>query len=355
LRARTNVGAVMMRFRNTCATATHEFFQSQGFMYIHTPILTANDCEGAGELLTVTTTHPASNPKAPIMREDLFNHKNDFFKKPVFLTCSGQLHGEDYACGCAKRIYTFGPTFRAEESHTSRHLAEFWMIEPEISFLSFEELKDWAARYTIHCCKCILERHQDDLAFIDRFVDKGRTELLQNIVDQGFKQVSYTEAIQILQEDYEEDADGLSKHGYDKVSEWGIDLNSDQEKYLTKKLGPIIVYDYPKAIKSFYMKANPVDSEGRETVQAMDMLVPGIGELIGGSMRINDYDELGKAMKQKRMNADALQWYRDLRRFGNAPHGGFGLGFERLIMLVTGLSNIKDCIPFPRFTGHCTF
>lgn len=328
LRVRTNMGGLMARVRNSCSKATHDFFQDRGFMYVHTPLLTSNDCEGAGETFLVT----------------LDGKKSDsFFGKNVNLTVSGQLHVESYAMALTN-VYTFGPTFRAEKSNTSRHLSEFWMIEPEMVFIEFNDLMDIAEKYLKYCIKYVLDNNKDDMQFVNRFVSKKKIEMLEQILETPFKKISYTEAIEVLMKDY------TKKRGYDKVEKWGIDMNSEQEKYLTKKFGPVIVYDYPKEIKSFYMKEN----EDGKTVQAMDILVPNIGEIIGGSMRENNFDVLKSKMDKKGINK-GLDWYLDLRRYGGAEHGGFGLGFERLIMLVTGINNIKDTIPFPRYFKHCIY
>ena len=328
LRVRTNMGGLMARVRNSCSKATHDFFQDRGFIYVHTPLLTSNDCEGAGETFLVT----------------LDGKKSDsFFGKNVNLTVSGQLHVESYAMAFTN-VYTFGPTFRAEKSNTSRHLSEFWMIEPEMVFIEFNDLMDIAEKYLKYCIKYVLDNNKDDMQFVNRFVSKKRIEMLEQILETPFKKISYTEAIEVLMKDY------TKKRGYDKVEKWGIDMNSEQEKYLTKKFGPVIVYDYPKEIKSFYMKEN----KDGITVQAMDILVPNIGEIIGGSMRENNFDVLKSKMEEKGIE-EGLDWYLDLRRYGGAEHGGFGLGFERLIMLITGINNIKDTIPFPRYFKHCIY
>ena len=327
LRVRTNIGGMVARIRNTCSYATHKFFQERGFIYVHTPPLTANDCEGAGETFEVTTSNCAPGKK--------------FFGEDMYLTVSGQLQGESYAQGLTD-IYTFGPTFRAEKSNTSRHLAEFWMIEPEMFFIDFGKLMSVAEDYVVYCVGEVLRNNADDVGFIDRIVSKGRKKMLEGLMEGDYKRLSYTEAIEILQKDW------TKKCGYDKVEKWGIDLNSEQEKYLTRKFGPVIVHDYPKDIKAFYMKSGGKCEHG-DTVEAMDLLVPDVGELIGGSMREIDYDTLKERIGDK----VGLDRYLELRKYGCAEHGGFGLGFERLIMLITGLKNIKDCIPYPRFYGQC--
>ena len=345
LRVKTNTFGTVARIRNTCSIATHKFFQSKNFLYVHTPIITSNDCEGAGETFTVTNILDDKVSNIPIKKNsDSIDIQNDFFSKRAHLTVSGQLHVESYAMGLSN-VYTFGPTFRAEKSTGSRHLAEFWMIEPEISFCTFEELLCLAEDYIKFCISEVLEQNNDDINFINKFILKGHRETLENIAKSKFKRITYTEAVNILQKDF------TKKSKYPKMEKWGDDLSSEQEKYLTYKFGPTIVYDYPKEIKSFYMKIN----EDGKTVQAMDILVPGIGELIGGSMREDDYEKLLNIITKNGLEVEKLSWYLDLRKYGSAPHGGFGLGFERLIMLITGLSNIKDCIPFPRYPGHCIY
>lgn len=344
LRVRTNTFGMVARVRNTCTLATHEFFQKNGFINVHAPIITSNDCEGAGETFTITNSLKDNISEIPIIKDSngKIDYEKDFFGKKAFLTVSSQLQGESYAMGLS-RIYIFGPTFRAENSFTSRHLSEFWMIEPEAAFISFKELMDLAEEYIKYCIHRVLNDNMDDIDFINKRILKGHKKTLEDIYSKDFKRISYTEAIEVLQQDY------TKKSPYEKVEEWGCDLHSDQEKYLTSKFGPTIVYNYPKKIKSFYMKEN----EDGKTVQAMDVLVPGIGELIGGSMREENYDKLLYTMNEKGVNPESLSWYLDLRKYGSAPHGGFGLGFERLIMLISGLTNIRDCIPFPRYPKHC--
>ena len=340
LKVRTNLGAIVARIRNTCTFATHSFFQKNGFINIHTPLITSNDCEGAGETFTVTTTHPATKDIIP--KSNLINFNEDFFGRQAFLTVSGQLQLESYAHGI-RNVYTFGPTFRAENSNTSRHLAEFWMIEPEMCFINLNELSGVAEEYLKYCIKDVLEKNKDDLELLNKFISKGIIENLNNIVKKDFKKITYTEAVDYLINNYNENSN------YDLLK-WGEDLNSFHEKMLTENFGPTIVYNYPKQIKSFYMKVN----EDNKTVQAMDILVPGIGEIIGGSMRENDYVKLKNVMNKKGLLKNgSLDWYLNLRKYGSIEHGGFGLGFERLIMLVTGLKNIKDCIPFPRYPKNC--
>ena len=333
LRVRTNLGGVVARIRNTCSKATHDFFQNRGFLYVHTPLMTANDCEGAGETFQIIPTNTKKF--------------DEFFGTNVNLTVSGQLHGESYAVGLTN-IYTFGPTFRAEKSNTSRHLAEFWMVEPEMCFINFEDLMDISEKHLQYCIKLVLENNKDDIEFINKHVSKGRYNMLVNMCENKFKRISYSEAINMLMQDYN------ASCGYSKVEEWGIDLNSEHEKYLVKKCGPIIVYNYPKKIKSFYMKVNEQSENNQQTVQSMDMLVPDIGEIIGGSMRETNLSKLETIMTEKGVGKE-LDWYLDLRRYGSVEHGGYGLGFERLIMLITGVNNIKDTIPYPRYYGKCSF
>ena len=346
LRIRTKTMSGIARLRNTCSIATHTFFQMLNFKYVHTPILTGSDGEGAGETLNISNTL-GDEP---------------FFGSPVNLAVSGQLHGETYAAGLGD-IYTFGPTFRAENSNTSRHLAEFWMIEPEMCFINLKDLIDIAEDYIKFCIKSCLVSCKDEIEFFTEHHKEGLLEQLSKIVDTPFSRMSYTEVIQTLEKEIEDGRaivrdNGMvhkkfkklakDKHIFEEPVFWGCDLGSEHEKYMTDKIigGVLVVYDYPKEIKSFYMKENP----GGKTVQAMDILVPNIGELVGGSMRIDDYDELKTKMEDKEIS---IPWYLELRKFGSVPHGGFGLGFERLIMLVSGIENIKDVIPFPRYPKHC--
>ena len=314
---RTNLGGVLARIRNSCSFATHNFFQKNLYCNVQTPLLTSNDCEGAGETFIVN------------------NSNNTFFEDKVYLTVSGQLHAETIALGLNK-VYTFGPTFRAENSNTNRHLAEFWMVEPEACFITYEELMTLSEKYIEYCLEYVLENNMKDVEFLDKFVSKGKLKELIRYRDKPFKRLSYTEAVDILVQNKED-------------VKWGDDLSTAQEKLLTKLYGPVTVYDYPKDIKSFYMKQN----ENGKTVQAMDVLMPEIGELIGGSMREENYDKLKSNMEAKNLNDGSLDWYLNLRKNGTVPHGGFGMGFERLIMLITGLPNIKDCIPYPRYPNHC--
>ena len=360
LRVRTKIISSVARIRNTCAMATHNFFQIHDFKYIHTPIVTSNDCEGAGETFTLSNTLPS------IGVDSITSHL-PFFGEQVGLTVSGQLHGETYACGLGD-IYTFGPTFRAENSNTSRHLCEFWMIEPEMCFIDLIDLMNISEDYIKFCLtQCI----QSNLPELEFFTNE-ENNLLDRLTkyaskEHPFTRITYTDAISKLLQEIEDGkaivrVEGMEnkkfkklakgKHIFENGIEWGIDLSSEHEKYLTDIVyqNPVIVYNYPKKIKSFYMKSNNEEDKERETVQAMDILVPGIGELIGGSMREENYQKLEDIMDKKGIKID---WYLDLRKYGSVPHGGFGLGFERLILLVTGLANIRDVIAYPRYPRHC--
>ena len=433
LRPRTNVISCVTRIRNNLAYATHIYFQNRGFLYIHTPEITSSDCEGAGSMFQVTTLLPPPKEKCnlKLTKEGLVDYKDDFFSKPTYLTVSGQLEVENFACAMCD-VYTFGPTFRAEVSHTSRHLAEFWMIEPEMCFADLFDDIECGENYLKFCLKYVLENNKSDLEFLDKSVEKGLIERLKNVVENDFKRLPYTEAIEILKEAVKKDkklfiekkeltpeekeklaqekkakaeakkkakeekkkAKEAKKEG-DKKEEpkkeeekkeevkkeeekkeevkkeeepkkeepkkedenrniyWGMDLASVHERYLTEHVfkKPVILYNYPKEIKSFYMKQNP---DGK-TVAAADILVPKIGEIIGGSQREENYDKLLERMKELNMDIDTYKWYLDLRKFGSVPHSGFGLGFERLVMMATGIENIRDVIPYPRFPGHADF
>lgn len=340
MRIRTQVMSAVARVRNMLSRATHSYFQSLDCKYVHTPILTTNDCEGAGECFTVTTQYPTD--ETPVRMYP----KKELFKQPVFLTVSGQLHVESYACALGN-VYTFGPTFRAENSNTSRHLCEFWMIEPEFSFIEANELFAISEEYVKFCISSVLSNCQDELRFLSR-LDDDLLPRLKIIKEQPFERLTYTEAVGVLQK---EEADNPDCQFEEKV-EWGMDLGSEHERYLTDKLykKPVILTHYPKTIKSFYMKENKEDSR---VVDCMDVLVPGIGELIGGSMREDNYDKLLNIVKEK--GIQGLDWYLDLRKYGSVPHGGFGLGFERLVQLATGMKNIRDVIPFPRYPKHCKY
>ncbi len=322
------------------AFAIHQFFQEKGFVYVHTPIITASDCEGAGEMFQVTTMDINNIPKND---DGSVDYSKDFFGKQANLTVSGQLNGETY-CMAFRNIYTFGPTFRAENSNTTRHAAEFWMIEPEIAFADLNDDMDLAEemlKYIINYC---LENAPEEMEFFNQFVDKGLLDRLNNVVSNDFARITYTEAIDILKEHNSE---------FDYQVEWGCDIQTEHERYLTEVIykKPVMVTDYPKDIKAFYMKLNP---DGK-TVAAVDVLVPGVGEIIGGSQREEDYDILVSRMKELDLNEEDYSWYLDLRKYGTAKHAGFGLGFERAVMYITGMSNIRDVLPFPRTVGTAEF
>lgn len=340
LRARTNTFSAVTRIRNEVSFAIHQFFQEQGFYWIHTPLITSSDCEGAGELFRVTTLD-AKNP--PLTADGQVDFTQDFFKKSAFLTVSGQLNVEAY-CMAMSKVYTFGPTFRAENSNTSRHLAEFWMIEPEIAFANLEDVCQLAKDMLKFVCKVVLEKCFDDLMFLQQNVDETCIERVENMANASFITIDYREAIDILKN---------CQHKFQYPVDFGLDLQSEHERYLTevhfKK--PVIVQNYPAAIKAFYMRLN----DDGQTVAAMDILAPGIGEIIGGSQREDRLDILDTRIRSVGLDPEHYQWYRDLRRYGSVPHGGFGLGLERLLSYITGLSNVRDLIPFPRTTGHIQF
>ncbi len=339
LRPRTNTFGAVARVRNAMSHAIHTFFQERGFIYLHTPIITGSDCEGAGEMFRVTTFDLEHIP----IKEGHPDFSQDFFGTPANLTVSGQLEAEIYALAMGD-VYTFGPTFRAEDSNTSRHLAEFWMIEPEMAFCDLEGDVALAVEFLKYIFTYVLENCAEDMAFFNRFIDSSVIETLENLTSQEFARLTYTEAIEIL---------SRSKENFQFPISWGVDLQSEHEKYLCEKEfnKPVVLVDYPQAIKPFYMKLN----EDGNTVRAMDVLVPRIGEIIGGSQREDDHDTLVKRIKQTNLNMDDYWWYLELRKFGTTPHAGFGLGFERLIQFVTGLSNIRDVIPFPRTPGNVSF
>lgn len=340
LRPRTNTFGAVMRVRNSLAYATHKFFQERSFIYLNTPIITSSDCEGAGEMFAVTTLDLEKPPRDASGKIDF---REDFFGKKAYLTVSGQLNGEAYALALSD-IYTFGPTFRAENSNTSRHLAEFWMIEPEMAFADLEDDMNLADDYLKYLIRYVLNHNFEDLEFFNTFIEKGLLEKLRHVVETPTVRLPYTEAISIL-----ENA-GVS---FVYPVKWGIDLQSEHERFLTEVhfKGPVIVYNYPKDIKSFYMRRN---ADGK-TVAAMDLLVPGIGELIGGSQREERLDILEEAIRSQGLDPETYDWYLDLRRYGSAPHAGFGLGFERLVQYATGMENIRDVIPFPRYPQHALF
>ncbi len=340
LRPRTNTFAAVFRIRSLIAYAIHRFFQERGFVYVHTPIITGNDCEGAGEMFEVTTLDMENPPRND---DGSVDYSKDFFGKKTSLTVSGQLNGETY-CMAFRNIYTFGPTFRAENSNTTRHAAEFWMIEPEIAFADLADDMDLAEdmlKYIINYC---LDNAPEEMEFFNKFVDKGLLDRLHNVVENEFKRITYTEAIELLKKNNDK---------FEYPVEWGSDLQTEHERYLTETLfkRPVMVTDYPKDIKAFYMKQNP---DGK-TVAAVDVLVPGIGEIIGGSQREEDYDKLLARIKELGMNEEDYSWYLDLRKYGTNKHAGFGLGFERAVMYITGMQNIRDVLPFPRTVGTAEF
>ncbi len=340
LRPRTNTFGAVTRVRNSLAAATHNFFQERDFSWIHTPIITGSDCEGHGEMFTVTSL---DLEKIPMNDQKRVDYTKDFFGKKAFLTVSGQLNVEAYAMSM-RDTYTFGPTFRAENSNTSRHLAEFWMIEPEIAFADLNDNMNLAEDYLYSVLNHVFENNTEDLEFFDNFVEKGLISRLQNVLNSSPARISYTEAINIL-------LDSGKKFEY-PVS-WGIDLSSEHERFLTEQhfKSPVFVFNYPKSIKPFYMRAN----DDGKTVAAMDLLVPVTGELMGGSAREERLDLLEKTLKDQDFDLSTYGWFLDLRKYGTAPHAGFGVGFERLIQYATGMENIRDVIPFPRYPGHADF
>ena len=350
MRLRTNTFGAVMRIRHNMSIAIHKFFHDHGFYYFHTPIITASDCEGAGNMFQVTTLDLAK-----VAKDGEVDYSQDFFGKHVNLTVSGQLEGELGATALGA-IYTFGPTFRAENSNTPRHLSEFWMIEPEICFIDLPELMDLEEKFIKYCVQWALDNCSDDLEFLNNMIDKGLIERLKGIVNTEFVRLSYTEGIEILQKAIR----GGRK--FDFPCNWGDDLSSEHERYLVEEYfkKPVIMTHYPKAIKAFYMKIdeqNPVydGKEMEQTVQGTDMLFPQIGEIIGGSVREENYDKLVNEIEERNIPMKDLWWYLDTRRFGSCPHAGFGLGFERLILFITGLQNIRDVIPFPRTPRNVEF
>jgi len=338
LRARTNTFQAVFRVRSLAAYAIHQFFQERGFVYVHTPIITGSDCEGAGEMFQVTTMDMNDVPKTEDGKADF---TQDFFGKSTNLTVSGQLDAETYAFAF-KNVYTFGPTFRAENSNTTRHAAEFWMIEPEMCFADLKDDMILAESMLKYVIRYVLENAPEEMAFFNQFVDKGLIDRLNNVVNSDFGHVTYTEAIKILEKHNDE---------FDYKVYWGCDLQTEHERFLTEQefKRPVFVTDYPKEIKAFYMKLN----EDGKTVAAMDCLVPGIGEIIGGSQREDNYDLLAKRMDELGLNKEDYDFYLDLRKYGSARHAGFGLGFERCVMYLTGMGNIRDVVPFPRTVNNC--
>jgi asparaginyl-tRNA synthetase len=340
LRPRTNVIGAATRVRHTLAQAIHRFFHERGFLWVNTPIITSSDAEGAGALFRVSTLDLVNLPRTP---EGKVDFSQDFFGREAFLTVSGQLNVEAY-CLALSKVYTFGPTFRAENSNTSRHLAEFWMIEPEIAFADLSDNADLAESLLKFTLKALLEERQEDMAFFDERIEKGLVAKLQGIVGSEFARMDYGEAIAVLER---------AKESFEFPVKWGIDLQSEHERYLTEKHAkkPVVVMNYPKGIKAFYMRLN---DDGR-TVAAMDVLAPGIGEIIGGSQREERLEVLDARMDETGIDKENLGWYRDLRRYGSVPHAGFGLGFERTLAYVTGLANVRDAIPFPRTPGNARY
>lgn len=333
LRPRTNLYGAVFRMRSRVAYAIHRFFQERDFIYVHTPIITASDCEGAGEMFRVTT----------LADDKISKEAEDFFHKRAYLTVSGQLEGETFACALSN-IYTFGPTFRAENSNTSRHAAEFWMIEPEVAFCDLEGDMDLAEALVKYLVTEALENHEGDLTIFEKFVDKGLRERLEFVATRPFERISYTDAVKLLVS---------SGKKFEYPVEYGLNLQSEHERWLTEEhfKQPVTVFNYPKEIKPFYMRLNDDD----KTVTAMDVLVPGIGEIIGGSQREERYDVLMTNFQKHGLNPEAYGWYADLRKYGSVPHAGFGLGFERMLMFITGMANIRDVIPFARTPGNCEF
>lgn len=339
LRPRTNAFGAVTRVRNQVSQSIHNFFQEDSFLYINTPIITASDCEGAGELFRVTTL----DLEKLAAQSGKVDYSFDFFDRPSYLTVSGQLEAEIYATALGK-VYTFGPTFRAENSNTSRHLAEFWMVEPEMAFYELTDNMDLAERFLKRVFKDVLDKCDEDMDFFAERVEKEAISRLEKIINSDFVRLPYTEAVELLK---------ASGEQFDYPVDWGTDLQSEHERYLTETKfdSPVILYDYPSTIKPFYMRVN----EGGETVRAMDVLVPGVGEIIGGSQREERLDVLEARMKEQDLDAEEYWWYLDLRRYGTVPHAGFGLGLERVVQFITGMANIRDVIPFPRTPGSAEF
>ncbi len=338
LRPRTNTFQAVFRVRSLIAYAIHQYFQERDFVYVHTPLITGSDCEGAGEMFQVTTMDLNNIPKT---EDGAVDFTKDFFAKPTNLTVSGQLNGETYAMAF-RNIYTFGPTFRAENSNTTRHAAEFWMIEPEMAFADLDDNMEVAEGMLKYVIRYVLEHAPEEMAFFNSFIDKGLLDRLNNVVNSEFGRVTYTEAVKILEEHNDQ---------FDYKVSWGCDLQTEHERFLTEQIfkKPVFVTDYPKEIKAFYMKMNP---DGK-TVAAVDCLVPGIGEIIGGSQREDNLEKLTARMDELGLKKEDYQFYLDLRKYGSARHSGFGLGFERCVMYLTGMGNIRDVIPFPRTVGNC--
>ena len=338
LRPRTNTFQAVFRVRSLCAYAIHKFFQERGFVYVHTPLITGSDCEGAGEMFQVTTLDPKN---IPLTEDGSVDYSQDFFGKETNLTVSGQLNGETYA-QAFRNIYTFGPTFRAENSNTTRHAAEFWMIEPECAFADLQDAMELAEAMLKYVIRYVFENAPEEMNFFNSFIDKGLLDRLNHVLNSEFAHVTYTEAVEILEKNNDK---------FDYKVFWGCDLQTEHERYLTEQVykRPVFVTDYPKEIKAFYMKLN----EDGKTVAAMDCLVPGIGEIIGGSQREDSYEVLVNRMRELGLKEEDYGFYLDLRRFGSTHHAGFGLGFERCVMYLTGMGNIRDVIPFPRTVNNC--
>jgi asparaginyl-tRNA synthetase len=339
LRPRTNTFGAVARVRNQVSRSIHDFFQEQGFYYIHAPIITASDCEGAGEMFKVTTLNLADPPR----QEGAVDFTKDFFHRPTYLTVSGQLQAEIFACSLGK-VYTFGPTFRAENSNTARHLAEFWMVEPEMAFYELIDNMDLAEAFVRRIVGDVLAKCPEDLRFFEERIEKGIIARLESIAASQFQRVSYTEAVAVLEK---------SGKTFEFPVKWGSDLQAEHERFLTEEhfKKPVILHDYPRTIKPFYMRVN----DDGKTVRAMDVLVPGVGEIVGGSQREERLDVLEERMKEQKLDPAAYWWYLDLRRYGTVPHSGFGLGLERTVQFVTGMANIRDVIPFPRVPGNAEF
>ena len=339
LRPRTNTFGSVARVRNCICRSIHDFFQEEDFLYVHTPIITASDCEGAGEMFKVTTLDLTDVPR----QQGKIDFSMDFFDRPSYLTVSGQLEAEIYATALGK-VYTFGPTFRAENSNTSRHLAEFWMIEPEMAFCDLDDNMDLAERFLKRICRDVLDRCDEDMQFFNQFIDKTAIETLETIVQSDFVRLPYTEAVEVLQQ---------SGENFEYPVSWGSDLQSEHERFLTERHfeRPVILYNYPREIKPFYMRVN----DDEPTVRAMDVLAPKVGEIIGGSQREERLDVVRQRMEEQGLNAEDYWWYLDLRRYGTVPHSGFGLGLERVVQFITGMANIRDVIPFPRTPGNAEF
>jgi asparaginyl-tRNA synthetase len=343
LRSRTNTFSAVFRLRHVLAQATHEFFTNESFTYLHTPIITASDAEGAGEMFRVSTLHLDNLPRN---EKKAIDFKQDYFGRETFLSVSGQLEAETFAVGGLGRVYTFGPTFRSENSNTARHLSEFWMVEPEAAFNTLEDNAQLATGYVKHLIRRAIEQCPDELEFLSSRYAPENLKMIEHVMNSPFETVTYTNAINILTE--------VSKtHKFDFSVQWGMDLQTEHERFLAEQYfkRPTIVTDYPKEIKAFYMKQN----DDGKTVRAMDVLVPGVGELIGGSQREDNYEKLVRRMEEMKMDVQNYWWYLDLRKYGSVPHAGFGLGFERAVMYISGMSNIRDVIPFPRTPKNAEF